>query len=175
MARILLIYSTTDGQTLTIGERIKSVMETDGHDVVLISIQAATDIDPGEFDRIMIGASIRYGFHGKPVTAFIKRHAAVLERLPSAFFSVNLVARKPEKRQATTNPYVKRFLRHIPWKPKTVAVFPGRLDYPRYTPIDRWIIRLIMTMTGGPTDPAAVVEFTGWDEVEAFAREFTKP
>lgn len=175
MASILLIYSTTDGHTLKIGERIKSVMETDGHDVTLISIQDAADIDPGAFDRIMIGASIRYGFHGKPVTAFIKRHAGVLERLPSAFFSVNLVARKPEKRQATTNPYVKRFLRHIPWKPKSVGVFPGRLDYPRYTPIDRWIIRLIMTMTGGPTDPGAVVEFTDWSEVEAFAREFAKP
>jgi len=175
MARILLIYSTTDGHTLTIGERIKSVLEADGHDVVLIAIQDAADIDPGAFDRIMIGASIRYGFHGKPVTAFIKRHAGALERLPSAFFSVNLVARKPEKRQATTNPYVKRFLRHIPWKPKSVAVFPGRLDYPRYKPMDRWIIRLIMTMTGGPTDPGAVVEFTDWSEVEAFAREFAKP
>ncbi|MFM8443651.1 MAG: menaquinone-dependent protoporphyrinogen IX dehydrogenase [Methylococcus sp.] len=175
MARILLIYSTTDGQTLKISERIKSVLETDGHDVVLTSIQAAADIHPGAFDRIMMGASIRYGFHGKPVTAFIKRHAAVLGRLPSAFFSVNLVARKPEKRQATTNPYVKRFLRRIPWKPGAVAVFPGRLDYPRYTPIDRWVIRLIMTLTGGPTDPGAVVEFTDWNEVEAFAREFAKP
>jgi menaquinone-dependent protoporphyrinogen oxidase len=31
------------------------------------------------------------------------------------------------------------------------------------------MIRLIMLMTHGPTDPKAVVEFTDWDKVEAFA------
>jgi menaquinone-dependent protoporphyrinogen oxidase len=174
MARSLVIYSTTDGHTLTICERMKAVMETGGHQVVLVSIQDAAGIELGRFDRILIGASIRYGVHGKPIMDFIKRHVEALDRMPSAFFSVNLVARKPEKRQANTNPYVKRFLRNIPWKPKAVAVFAGRLDYPSYTRVDRWMIRLIMAITGGPTDPGAVVEFTDWSEVETFAQEFAR-
>ena len=32
------------------------------------------------------------------------------------------------------------------------------------------MIRLIMWITGGPTDPATVVEFTDWQQVEAFAQ-----
>ena len=32
------------------------------------------------------------------------------------------------------------------------------------------MIRLIMWMTKGPTDPKAVVEFTNWKQVESFGR-----
>jgi menaquinone-dependent protoporphyrinogen oxidase len=49
-------------------------------------------------------------------------------------------------------------------------VFAGKLDYPRYGFWDRQIIRFIMLLTKGPTDPRAVVEFTDWHEVERFAR-----
>jgi len=36
--------------------------------------------------------------------------------------------------------------------------------------IERAIIRLIMRMTGGPTRPDTVVEYTDWKRVEAFGR-----
>ena len=36
--------------------------------------------------------------------------------------------------------------------------------------LDRLMIRFIMLITHGPTDPRAVVEFTDWNEVEAFGR-----
>lgn len=51
-----------------------------------------------------------------------------------------------------------------------VAVFAGKLDYPRYGFWDRQMIRLIMWMTGGPTDPHAVVDYTDWQQVEAFGQ-----
>ena len=50
-------------------------------------------------------------------------------------------------------------------------MFAGKLDYPRYGFIDRQMIRFIMLITKGPTDPKAVVEFTDWAQVEAFGRE----
>ena len=51
-----------------------------------------------------------------------------------------------------------------------LAVFAGKLDYPSYGFFDRFMIRLIMRMTHGPTDPKAVIEFTDWQQVEAFGR-----
>ena len=87
-----------------------------------------------------------------------------------AFFSVNLVARKPEKREADTNPYVRKFLASISWQPELVRIFAGKLDYPSYGSFDRTMIRLIMWMTGGPTDPRSTIDFTDWDEVDALAR-----
>ena len=83
---------------------------------------------------------------------------------------MNVVARKPEKNTPETNPYLQKFLRRISWQPQNLAVFAGKIDYPRYDFLDRLAIRFIMWMTKGPTDPSAVVEFTDWDKVDEFAR-----
>jgi menaquinone-dependent protoporphyrinogen oxidase len=168
--RVLLIYSTVDGHTREIAERIAHTLGGGDCEVVTVSLDADEVPGPKGFDRVVIGASIRYGRHRDNVAAYIDRHAEALAALPGAFFSVNLVARKPNRREASNNPYVKRFLRAIRWQPDEVAVFAGKLDYPRYRFWDRLMIRLIMWMTKGPTDPSAVVDYTDWEQVEAFAR-----
>jgi len=165
----LLAYSTTDGHTLHICERLKFVMTAHGQQVTLVPIAQAHSMDLNRFERIVIGASIRYGHHQPQVAQFIAQHQPTLESRPSAFFSVNIVARKPEKNQPHTNPYMKKFLRQISWKPPLLAVFAGKLNYPMYGWLDRQMIRLIMLITHGPTDPTAVIEFTDWAKVEAFA------
>ncbi len=170
MAYIAIVYSTTDGHTRTICERVAPVIEAQGHRVLILPLEEALARDMGAFDKLVLGASIRYGRHHRRVYEFIERNRALLEQRPSAFFSVNAVARKAEKRGADTNPYVRKFLAQIPWRPDRVAVFAGRIDYPRYRFWDRAVIRLIMWMTGGPTDPSSVSEFTDWGAVEAFGR-----
>lgn len=171
MNRILVLYSSTDGQTQRIGERLQQVMAQQGHATTLMPLDEADALDGSAFDKIVIGASIRYGKHQPGVTQFIERHQALLERKGAAFFSVNIVARKPEKSRPDSNPYLIRFLRKITWKPQLTAVFAGRLNYPRYRFFDRHMIRLIMWLTHGPTDLKAVTEFTDWQQVEAFGRQ----
>ena len=171
MSRFLIAYSTTDGHTPRICARLQRVIEGQGHVVTVVPLADAEALDLTGFDRIVLGASIRYGKHQPQVAQFIARHQPVLERTAAAFFSVNIVARKPEKNRPDTNPYLLKFLRQIAWKPAHLAVFAGKLDYPRYRPFDRFMIRLIMWMTKGPTDPAAVIEFTDWQQVEAFGRQ----
>ena len=100
--------------------------------------------------------------------------AAALQALPSAFFSVNLVARKPEKRSPQTNSYTRKFLLRSPWHPDTSAVFAGALRYPRYGWFDRFMIRLIMKMTGGETDTSKEVVYTDWEQVAGFAKEIAQ-
>lgn len=170
MANILIIYSTTDGHTAKICERLQRVIEGSGQTVTVVSVEEASGLALQTYDIIVIGASIRYGRHSKQVTEFIQRNAALLDSKQNAFFSVNIVARKPEKREPDTNPYLQKFLRQISWKPKLLAVFAGKLDYPRYRLIDRVMIRFIMLITHGPTDPTAVIEFTDWQQVDAFAQ-----
>lgn len=146
------------------------MIEQQAHRVTLVSIGDEPNVDIKPFDKIVLGASIRYGKHGKQVYEFIKRNEQILESKPNAFFSVNVVARKPEKNQPDTNPYLKKFLQQISWQPKELAVFAGKIDYQRYRFRDRLMIRLIMWMTKGPTDPETVVEFTNWKQVEIFGR-----
>ncbi|MCK5649688.1 MAG: menaquinone-dependent protoporphyrinogen IX dehydrogenase [Gammaproteobacteria bacterium] len=170
MARIIIIYATTDGHTREICSYLMQVIEEYGHQITLVSINDEKTIDLKSFDKIVIGASIRYGKHHKKVYEFIKNNSILLEKKSSAFFSVNVVARKPEKNQPDTNPYLKKFLTQIAWKPEELAVFAGKIDYQNYKPWDRFMIRLIMWMTKGPTDPKACIDFTNWDQVKEFGQ-----
>ena len=174
MSRILIAYSTTDGHTPRICERLKQVIEQQGHAATVVALAQADALDLPSFDTLVIGASIRYGKHQPQVGQFISRHQALLESKANAFFTVNIVARKPEKNRPETNPYLIKFLRQITWKPKLLGVFAGKLDYPRYGFVDRTMIRFIMLMTKGPTDPTAVVELTDWQQVEAFGRQLSE-
>ena len=168
MSRILILYSTTDGHTLKICQRLQQLIAEQGHAVDVMAIDADERPDLEAFDKIIIGASIRYGKHRQHVYDFIDQHAELLESRPNAFFSVNLVARKPGRDRLVSNPYVAKFLRQIAWQPRHVTIFAGKLNYPMYNWLDRNIIRLIMLITKGPTDPATVREFTDWNKVEAF-------
>ena len=166
--RVLIAYATVDGHTGRIADRLRELLQAAGHVVTLARIGAAP-IDVDRADVVVLGSSIRYGKHQPELLAFVERSLPRLLRVPSAFFSVNLVARKPGKDTAATNPYVRAFLRQSAWRPRLTAVFGGKLDYARYGLVDRHVIRLIMLLTGGPTDPRACVDYTDWGAVAAFA------
>ena len=166
----LIIYSSTDGHTKIICERIKNFLN-DGDQVKLVSLDEAKILNLSNFNQIIIGASIRYGKHSKDLYKFIELNKIVLEQKQGVFFSVNVVARKPEKSTADTNPYIKKFLRISKWTPKKLRVFAGKVDYPNYGFLDKYIIKFIMLITNGPTDTSKSYEFTEWSKVDDFARE----
>jgi len=170
VSRVLVLYSTVDGHTVRICERLQTILEGAGHAVTLSNLDQGPFENLERFDKFVVGASVRYGKHRPNVEEFLRAHRALLESRPSAFFSVNIVARKPARRTPETNPYARKLLTRIGWRPRRAAVFAGRLDYPSYGFWDRQIIRFIMLLTQGPTDPDTVVEFTDWQQVAAFAR-----
>ena len=170
MSGSLIIYSSVDGQTKTICKRIINFLN-DGDIVRLASLDEAIKLDLSEFNKIIIGASIRYGKHSKKLYNFIDNNKIILDQKESSFFSVNVVARKSEKNSPETNPYIKKFLKISKWTPKKVGVFAGKVDYPNYGFFDKYIIKLIMFITKGPTDTSQSFEFTDWSKVDDFAKE----
>jgi len=166
----LIIYSSTNGHTKRICERISNFL--DGRDLVrLVSLDDAMKLDLSNFKQIIIGASIRYGKHSKELYKFIELNKNILEQKHSAFFSVNVVARKQEKNTAETNPYIKKFLKISKWTPKNIKVFAGKVDYPNYNFFDKYVIKFIMFITKGPIDTSQSYEFTEWTKVDDFAKE----
>ena len=173
MKKTLIIYSTTDGQTERICDRIVECSEIKSV-ITLCEIGDVAEIDLAQYTKIVIGASIRYGKHNPLVYEFVRVNKEELEKKSTAFFTVNVVARKKEKNQPDTNPYMKKFLELSGWQPDKLAVFAGRIDYPSYRFFDRLIIRFIMLITKGPTDTSQTYEFTDWVKVEEFAKEVLK-
>jgi len=166
----LIIYSSTDGHTETICKRISNSLDNK-NETKIMSLDDALKLDLSIFNKIIIGASIRYGKHSKKLYKFITLNKNVLDQKQSIFFSVNVVARKPEKNTPETNPYIKKFLKISNWKPKKIGVFAGRVDYPSYGFFDKYVIKFIMFLTSGPTDTTKSFEFTDWSKVDEFAKK----
>ena len=169
----LIIYSSTDGQTKKICETIREYLPS-GNKFKLISLDEALYFNLEKCEKIIIGASIRYGRHNKKVLDFIIKNKNILDLKKTAFFSVNVVARKEEKSTPETNPYVLNFLKKTNWKPNKLSVFAGKVDYPNYSFINKTVIRFIMMITKGPTDTNNSYEFTNWENVRKFAKELEK-
>ena len=174
MNKTIIIYSSTDGHTEKICRFLKKIFEESSHDVTITTVQDSKNIDLTQFEKIIIGASVRYGRHKKEVYEFIENNLGLLSKKKNAFFSVNVVARKTNKRSKETNPYVRKFLNEIEWKPNIIGIIAGKINYALYGFIDRTMIRLIMRFTNGPTDINSNIEFTDWKQVELFGEEIVK-
>ena len=169
----LILYSSHDGQTRKIAEAISRYMRGAGFSVDLHNLEECKKLPLEHYASVLIGAPIRYGSHLKSARDFIANHAELLNAMPSGFFSVNLTARKPEKRNPQTNRYMQKFLRQSPWQPHYRGVLAGALLYTKYRWYDRMMIRLIMKITGGSTDTSKDIEYTDWDCVKSFADGYT--
>ena len=169
MHQNLIIYSSTDGQTIKICERIMSIIG----DSKIVSIDEAKNENLSKYEKVIVGASIRYGKHKPELYDYISENCDHLIDTNASFFSVNVVARKPEKNTPLTNPYVQKFLSISQWHPSLIGVFAGKIDYPRYGVLDKFMIRLIMWITKGPTNTKNIYEFTNWDDVDSFAKKLS--
>ena len=170
MKKTAIIYSSTDGHTVKICEKIIEIIKHESI-ISLSSIEEADSLDLESFDFISVGASIRYGNHKANLFSFIKNNLESLNKKDTAFFNVNAVARKEDKNTPATNPYLIKFLKKVAWKPTLLEVFAGKISYPKYHFFDKHMIRFIMWMSKGPTDPSKVFEFTDWKKVESFGKK----
>ena len=170
MKKTAIIYSSTDGHTVKICEKIIEILKHESI-ISLSSIEEADSLDLESFDFILVGASIRYGNHKANLFSFIKNNLESLNKKDTAFFNVNAVARKEDKNTPATNPYLIKFLKKVAWKPTLLEVFAGKISYPKYHFFDKHMIRFIMWMSKGPTDPSKAFEFTDWKKVESFGKK----
>ena len=164
----LILYASTDGQTARIAMRMSEKLEEAGWVVTTASIDDPP-VSLASFEAVILGSRVRYGQHDPRLVGYMHKHCEELMTKQTAFYSVNLVARKPDKSSPETNPYLIKLRERSKWMPSLTAVFAGRLNYPVYRWLDKRMIQLIMRMANGPTDTSIVYEFTDWSAVDAFA------
>jgi menaquinone-dependent protoporphyrinogen oxidase len=169
---VLLFYATHDGQAARIARRIADRLANHGIAVAPRNLAekfpVLDDLAAARF--VILVAAVRYGRHLPEADRFLAAYRAHPAPAPLVFVSVNLTARKPGKDSASGNRYLQKAIARHRLSPILATAVAGRLDYPRYGWLDRQIIRLIMKLTGGPTDPRSTVEFTQWDRVDEIAR-----
>ncbi len=168
--KTLIIFSTVDNHTKKISHYISNFLDSK-ESIDVVNLEIVNKYNLMDYNRIIIGASIRYGKFRKNLYEFISENKIYLDKKVSCFFGVNLVARKKEKNSPETNPYIIKFLKKTNWHPNLVGVFAGSLEYSKYKISDKFIIKFIMWITDGPTDTSKDYEFTNWDDVKNFSKK----
>ena len=78
MDKILILFSTTDGHTVSICNRIAEVLSINGS-VTIISLEDCSELEIKSADKVLVGASIRYGKHNKNLFSFSKKYKSILD------------------------------------------------------------------------------------------------
>ncbi|MFA6279548.1 MAG: flavodoxin domain-containing protein [Bdellovibrionales bacterium] len=171
-ARFSLFYASRDGQAARVATFLAGHLTTMGHEAVAFDL--GRDQPPvalwDDSTACFVIAPIRFGKHLPPVDDFIKRHKKTLNEQPLVLVSINLTARKKGKDTPEANPYLGRWVKKHGLRPFIATVFAGKLDYKLYSWWEKQAIRLIMKITGGPTNLDAAIDFTPWDKVESLAK-----
>ncbi|MCM5558329.1 menaquinone-dependent protoporphyrinogen IX dehydrogenase [Pleomorphomonas sp. JP5] len=170
--KIALYYASHDGQTRKIADRLAAHLGARDIDASTtdLSTSPIPTIDT-EADLVLLASAIRYGFHLPAARRFLGRLRTEVPDGRIAVVSVNLTARKPGRQTAEGNVYLRNWLKRTGLRPAFAAAVAGKLDYPAYRWFDRTMMRAIMTISGGPTDPSTVIEYTDWAAVESLAAE----
>jgi menaquinone-dependent protoporphyrinogen oxidase len=166
-----LFYATRDGQAQRIAERIASRLAGRG---ILTAPQnlAHAPADPESLQAArmaVVVAAVRYGRPLPEAERFLARFQTLREPPPLVLLLVCLTARMPGKDTAEGNSYLRKLIARRRLSPVLALAIAGRLDYARYSWLDRQLVRLIMMLTDGPTDPKTCIEYTRWDVVDNVA------
>jgi menaquinone-dependent protoporphyrinogen oxidase len=170
--KVLIIYGTTEGQTRKIARFMEDVLQEAGH---MAAIADASDDppSPGDYDVIIIGASIHIGKYQPAVISYIEKHLEAVSRLPSFFYSVCLaIASDIEEEHRNAEKITSNFLESVGWEPLWVKQIAGALKYTQYDFFKKLIMKMISKKEGRTIDTSQDHEFTNWEEVRSFTIEF---
>jgi menaquinone-dependent protoporphyrinogen oxidase len=89
MARILVIFGTSEGQTAKIAHALAVAMREQGADVDVANAAART-APPDPYAGVVVAASVHAGGYQRAVRRWVRAHAAALHARETAFVSVCL-------------------------------------------------------------------------------------
>ena len=133
-----------------------------------------SDAELRTLDPCVLISAIRYGGHLAEARRLARQLAPLTPLKPVVLLSVSLSARKPDKTTPSGNLYLRKWIARSGMRPRLAAAIAGKLEYPRYNVFDRTMIRLIMTITGGPTDGTSVIDYTDWTRIAELAAQIVE-
>lgn len=170
MKKILIVFSTNEGQTEKIAHRIGDVIRAASIEVEVCEVaQFELNRTMTDFSGVIVGGSVHRSQHSPELAAFICEHLTDLNSQLSGFFSVSLSAAGTTQQRQDAQRCMERFLDNSQWQPSLRTIFAGALPYREYRFFKRILMRMIVSRAGGDTDTSKNYEYTDWDSVEEFA------
>jgi len=174
MTHLLIVYGTTDGHTRKIVQVLAENLRALRCSVdILDAAGLLWRLSPEGYDGVIVAASVHIGDYQRAVGRWVRMYAPILNELPTAFLSVCLAVLEPgtKPRQEILR-IMRRFLDRCGWRPAITKMVAGALPYTRYGWLKRLMMKRLVAKAGGDTDTTRDFEYTDWNDLRNFARDF---
>lgn len=174
MLRFAVAFSSQEGQTERIAHHVAREIENRGAVARLVNVQDPEDCaQVGDYDAAIIAGPVHMGAHGAPLTAFIAKHAERLNQVHSAFLSVSLAAASddPAERKGA-EAAAETLCQETDWRPDTTLLVAGAVHDRQTGFFKRLVLHAILRRKGVALNPSGDTEFTDWETLDAFVRDF---
>lgn len=171
--KILIAYTSIEGQTRKIAEVIADRIEERGNSAALMNIAGMAEFSLERPDAVILCAPIHAGRYPTPFTDFVHREKDWLNGLPSAFVSVSLSIHSEhadERREAEN--YPEALKAETGWQPLMHHNAAGALRFTEYDFFKRWMMKRIAEKEGAASNGKQDIEFTDWAALAAFVDQF---
>lgn len=176
MTHILIVYGTTDGHTRKIAQVLAENLRAQFCSVDIVdSAGMLRRLSPEGYDGVIVAASVHIGDFQRQVANWVRENAQVLNLLPTAFLAVCLaVVEKGTKPRQEVLRIMRRFLDRVSWRPTITKMVAGALPYTRYGWLKRMMMKRLVAKAGGDTDTTRDYEYTDWNDLRTFSRDFAE-
>lgn len=171
--RVLVCYGTTEGQTRKIAEFVEQVLSDEKAEVRMIDASSDDTAEIDDFDAAIMLGSVHIQRYQTPLVHRVTDWHEALNRIRSAFISVSLSAAGDDPEDlAGLDKVAGDFFQKTGWTPDKVLQAAGAFRFTRYDFFKAWAMRLIARQKGQKIDTKGDTEYTDWDAVRDFVRDF---
>ena len=164
--KILILYSSSEGQTQKIARAVADDLMAGSHSVELVRISDAGEIEINRFDRVILAASIHVGSYQKEFSEFIAGHVNDLQNSSTLFLSVSLAAAGHEAEDwRGLDRILQDFSAATGWEPGKVEQIAGAYRPSQYDIFRRYVMRRIIRQKDPEADTKADKEYTDWNSL----------
>lgn len=175
MNEVHVFHATRYGQTALIASRIADVIRESGIAVKEYEITRhnwRTLLLP-RYAGLILGAPIYRGQFPKEFLNFVTQNRDALKGPADAFFCVCMeAAGRDEISAGQVESYFHKLSDETHWIPSRRTAFAGSVKYREYNFLVRYVMKRIMRSKGLSTDTTRDHEYTDWQAVNKFAREY---
>ncbi len=164
--RVLVAYVSKHGATKEIAEKIAEALHRSGLDVDVSSPNGHVD-GAGEYDAVIFGGAVYFGFWRKKTIAFLNAWEKLAAAPPIWLFFSGPTGDGDPKAQTMDGQGIPERQRPVieRIKPRGIAFFHGKVDPSNLNFLESWVVRNVKTPIG---------DFRDWSAISSWAADIAE-